>query len=133
FDIPIANQPNNLIVCDTTTTSTFDLTIQNAEVLGTQNPAEFEVLYFTTLDNAINNQNNITGNINNIFNPQEVFARVQNINNPNCFDVTSFFVEVFIAPIITTLNDVSVCDTNLSGNIYDGFSTVDLSELYTDI
>lgn len=133
FDIPVANQPNNIIVCDATTTSIFDFTSQNADVLAAQNPAEFEVLYFTSLDDANNNQNNIIGTFSNTENPQEIFARVQNINNPNCFDVTSFFVEVFVTPIITTLNDVTVCDTDFGGNVTDGISTLDLSELYTDI
>lgn len=133
FDIPIANQPNNLTVCDATTTSAFDFTTQDADVLGTQNPAEFEVLYFTSLDDATNNLNNINGTFNNTSNPQEIFARVQNSNNPNCFDITSFFVEVFVTPIITTLNDVTVCDTDFGADVTDGFSTVDLSELYSDI
>jgi gliding motility-associated-like protein len=133
FDIPVANQPNNLTVCDVTTTSAFDFTTQNTDVLGAQNPAEFEVLYFTTLDDANVNQNNIIGTFNNTENPQEIFARVQNINNPNCFDVTSFFVEVFVTPIITTLDDVTVCDIDFGGNVTDGISTVDLSELYADI
>src|SRR5690606_6021595 len=115
FDIPVANQPNNITVCDATTTSAFDFTIQNADVLGTQNPADFEVLYFTSLDDANNNLNNIIGTFNNTENPQEIFARVQNINNPNCFDVTSFFVEVFVTPIITTLNDLAVCDIDFGG------------------
>ena len=133
FDIPVANQPNNMSVCDATITSIFDFTTQNTDVLATQNPAEFEVLYFTSLDDANNNQNNIIGAFNNTTNPQEIFARVQNINNPNCFDVTSFFVEVFVTPVITTLNDVTVCDVDFGGNVTDGFSTVDLSELYSDI
>jgi gliding motility-associated-like protein len=133
FDIPVANQPNNMTVCDATTTSTFDFTIQNTDVLGAQNPLEFEVLYFTSLDDANNNLNNIIGAFNNTENPQEIFARVQNSNNPNCFDVTSFFVEVFVTPIITALDDVTVCDTDFNSNVTDGISTVDFSELYPDI
>src|SRR5690606_7910972 len=61
FDIPVANQPNNITVCDATTASNFDFTTQNADVLAAQNPTEFEVLYFTSLDDANNNLNNITG------------------------------------------------------------------------
>lgn len=133
FDIPVTNQPNNMTVCDATTTSTFDFTIQNTDVLGAQNPLEFEVLYFTSLDDANNNLNNIIGTFNNTENPQEIFARVQNINNPNCFDVTSFFVEVFVTPVITTLTDVTVCDIDFGGNVTDGISTVDLSAFYADI
>ncbi len=44
-----------------------------------------------------------------------------------------FFVEVFVTPIITTLDDVTVCDIDFGGNVTDGISTVDLSELYADI
>lgn len=133
FDIPVANQPNNISVCDATTISTFDFTTQNTNVLATQNPAEFEVLYFTSLDDAHNNINPITGTFSNTENPQEIFARVQNRNNPNCFDVTSFFVEVFATPIISTLDDIALCDTDFNSNVTYGISTVDLSELYADI
>lgn len=133
FDIPVAHQPNDMINCDATTTSSFDFTTQNADVLGAQDPTIYEAKYFTSLDDANNNTNEIIGNFSNTSNPQDIFVRVQNIANPNCFDTTSFSIEVFVTPSITTLNNIEICDSDVNANTMDGFSTFDLSEINSAI
>ncbi|MCB0445653.1 MAG: T9SS type B sorting domain-containing protein, partial [Gelidibacter sp.] len=133
FDIPVAHQPNNIIHCDATTTSSFDFTTQNTDVLGAQDPTIYEVKYFTSLDDATNNTNEIIGNFSNTSNPQDIFVRVQNSENPNCFDTTSFSIETFITPTISTLNDIEICDSDVNANTMDGFSTFDLSEINSAI
>jgi gliding motility-associated-like protein len=131
FQIPVANQPSRIITCDTTSTSTFDLTLQNPDVLGLQDPLTYDVHYYTTQQDANDDVNEITGTFTNTSNPQEIFARIDHRNNANCFDTTSFFIEVNITPVVTNINDVVVCDSDFSGDAMDGLTTMDLSS-FTD-
>ncbi|MEY8849288.1 T9SS type B sorting domain-containing protein [Psychroserpens sp. XS_ASV72] len=128
FDIPTASQPDNIVVCDTSETSSFNFSIQDAQVLDTQNPDDYSVRYFTSLDDASSGLNEIFGDFSNTENPQTIVARVQNNDNPNCFDTTTFEIQVFVTPFIDTLNDITVCDTDFNGDSMDGLTTFDLSE-----
>ena len=125
--IPIANQPPDLVNCDTTTTSTFNFNAQDAAVLGIQDPLVYKAHYFRSLQDATDNVNEIIGLFSNTSNPQTIFVRIDNVNNANCFDTSSFSIEVNVAPIVTTLQDVTVCDQDFNGNAMDGFTTTDLS------
>lgn len=125
--IPVANQPSEVNSCDATTTSVFDFTTKNSEVLGTQNPLTFEVHYYTSLQDATNNLNEIVGPFTNTANRQEIFVRIHHRNNANCFDLTSFFIEVFKTPTINNLEDLVVCDQDFNTNAMDGITTIDLS------
>ncbi|HLT34603.1 MAG TPA: T9SS type B sorting domain-containing protein [Aquaticitalea sp.] len=125
--IPVANQPTDIVNCDVTETSSFDFTTQDTNVLGAQDALIYDVRYFTSQEDANLGLNEINGAFNNTSNPQEIFVRVENSNNSNCFDTTSFFIEVFITPVVTSVSDVVVCDTDYAGNAIDGFSTFDLS------
>ncbi len=131
FDIPTATQPQMMDVCDLTETSVFDLTLQDAEILNTQNPDQYTVLYFTSQEDADNNTNEITGDFSNTENPQTIYARVNNNDNPNCYDTTSFELIVYVTPSINQLDDVTVCDSDFAGNSMDGFTTFNLND-YTD-
>ncbi|MFK7781952.1 T9SS type B sorting domain-containing protein, partial [Psychroserpens sp.] len=131
FDIPTATQPSNLIDCDEFGFSTFDLTIQDAQILDGQDPVLYSVRYFTSQLDADNNENEITGEFNNTETPQTIYARVDNNDNPNCFETTTFDINVFITPSIAILEDITVCDTGI--NSMDGFDTLILSDLNTDI
>lgn len=124
--IPVANRPMDLVNCDDTTTSRFDFTVQDDSILDTQDALNYNVHYFTTLQDANNNENEILGFFTNTSNPQEIFARIDNANNSNCFDTTSFFIEAFVAPVVNELSDVVVCDEDYDGNSMDGFSTLNL-------
>ncbi|MCB0446742.1 MAG: CUB protein, partial [Gelidibacter sp.] len=133
FDIPVANQPNDMVNCDATTTSSFDFTTQDAQVLDTQDPLTYSVHYFTSLQDANDNSNEIVGPFTNTTNPQEIFVRIDNNNNPNCFDITSFFIEVFVTPIVTVLEDVVVCDDAFSGDPMDGITTTNLTSFNSGV
>ncbi|TBV26143.1 hypothetical protein DMZ43_09590 [Meridianimaribacter sp. CL38] len=132
-DIPFASQPDDMVMCDITETSTFDFTQQDAQALDTQDATEYNVHYYASQEDADNNENEIIGVYNNTSNPQEIFVRVDNASNPNCYATSSFFIEVFITPQIETLEDITVCDEDFGGNVMDGITTFDLSTLYTDI
>ncbi|OUS02779.1 hypothetical protein A9Q86_02905, partial [Flavobacteriales bacterium 33_180_T64] len=133
FDIPTATQPENIVVCDDTETSIFDLTIQNTDVLDTQNALQYTVRYFTSQEDADNGENDIIGDFSNTENPQTIIARVENNDNSNCFATTSFTLTVYVTPIINVLEDITICDTDFNGNSMDGLTTTILDELNAEI
>lgn len=133
FDIPTATQPNSLIACDEFGFSSFDLTIQDAQILDTQNPDDYTVRYFRNQEDADTNENEIIGDFNNTENPQTIYARVDNNDNPNCYAITTFALDVFITPVIAILEDITLCDTDFTANTMDGFATLTLSDFNSDI
>ncbi|OUR92249.1 hypothetical protein A9Q87_07145 [Flavobacteriales bacterium 34_180_T64] len=133
FGNPIANQPSDIIVCDATSVSVFDLTVQDADALDTQDPNDFTVHYYRSLIDATDNTNEIIGDFNNTSNPQEIFLRVDNNSNSNCYDLTSFNIQVYVSPVIETLNDITSCDDDFTGNPMDGFITQTLSDFNASI
>jgi len=131
FEVPVANQPNDIDICDDNNDDswTFDLTDLDADVLGAQDPVIFEVKYFETQDDTDNNVNEIVGLYSNITNPQEIFVRIQNRGYDGCYDTTSFFIEVFDTPIATGLGDLLVCDDDTDGDQQNGQVETDLEAL----
>jgi gliding motility-associated-like protein len=133
FDIPTATQPENMVNCDFTETSIFDLTTQDSAILDTQDSLQYSVHYFTSQEDADNNTNEIIGNFTATENPQIIYARVDNNDNINCYATTPFTLTVFITPVINTLDDITVCDTDFNGNSMDGTTTLTLDELNAGI
>ncbi|OMP30407.1 T9SS type B sorting domain-containing protein [Mangrovimonas sp. DI 80] len=131
--MPEALQPEDIVACDLNIISTFDFSELNSDVLGSQDPTKFSAHYFTSLEDAQNNSNEIEFPFSNKTNPQEIFIRVHNNNNPDCYDTTSIFVEVNITPTIDILNDITICDEDFQSNPSDGIVSMDLSSLYNGI
>lgn len=132
FDLPIiANQPSKVDICDDTFTTSFDSSAKDSEILDTLDPNTYEVIYFTSMENAMNNVESFNGVFNNSSNPQTIFARVQNQGNPDCFDVTSFELEVFLTPEISENIILEICDD--FGDPTDGISEFTLSDFNPNI
>ncbi len=134
FEIPIANPLSNVAVCDVFDNdgfSQFNFTNKNSEALLTQDPLQYNVRYFETLEDAESNENIITFPYINTANPQTIFVRVDNTNNTNCFAVNSFELEVFNTPQIPNLDTIEFCDN--FGNVMDGIATVALGDLLPSI
>lgn len=127
YAIPVANQPNPLSVCDVdnNTSETIDLTLLDPEVLLTQEATIFNVKYFNTQIDADANENEIIGDYT-LINPSETLvARIENNNNPNCYQTTTFTLTMTSMPIFSDLDGFSSCDED--ANPTDGFSETDLS------
>lgn len=134
FENPVANPLSDIVVCDNTGTDgffDFDFTDKNTEALLTQSATQFSVHYYETLDDANAGENEITFPYTNTSNPQTIFTRVDNNDNPNCFDVTSFQLEVFDRPQIESLNTIEFCDN--IGNRMDGIANINLEDLIPTI
>ena len=130
FDIPVANPLTDIEICDDANNDdvfdSFDFTNKNGEALLTQDSNQYNVSYFETLLDAENNQNEITFPYSNSLNPQPIFVRVDNVDNPNCFDINSFQVTVFDTPSLTQLNTIEFCDNE--GDPTDGIATIDFND-----
>lgn len=128
FEVPVANVATDIAVCSANTTYGFDLSLKDAEVLGTQDPADFQVTYFATLADAESNTDPLSTPYTNTSAVETRYARIQNRHHPECFDTTSFDLVVQRAPQVNTQADWTACDTDM-----DGLFTFDLSKKATTI
>lgn len=90
---PVIATPEDMIQCDLTgTTSIFDLTSQIPAILDGQDPAEFNVSFFITEDDALTNSNPIANPdaYENTQNPQTIFVRVDFVVQTSCFSTVQF-------------------------------------------
>ena len=110
-----ANQPSDLIVCDDNNDglAQFDLTIQDAQILGGQNPSDYSLTYHLSqseADSAINPIAN-PSNFTNINNPQTIYVRIEDTSTGS-FETTSFNVYVNPIPIIQLEDVYTICNGN---------------------
>ncbi|GGD11192.1 T9SS type B sorting domain-containing protein [Hyunsoonleella pacifica] len=111
---PVANPPEDLVDCDDDYDGIlrFDLLNETAiEILGTQNPAEHEITYHRTLNDAENDDAALDSshevNLN-----ETIYARLENTNT-GCYDITEFNTTVLPLPIISIDNVVAFCTDDL--------------------
>jgi gliding motility-associated-like protein len=124
-DLQSCDDPNNLDGMEV-----FDLTAQDAAILGSQSAAEFSVNYFLTQADA-------DANINPIMTPaafesmgETIFVRVSNSQDPDCFATGTFDVIVNAPPSIGTAPDVTECDESpIDGATAFDFSVNDTAVL----
>lgn len=110
--LPIANQPNDLVACDDDNDGLleFDLTQQNAQILGAQNPTNLAVTYHNSEDDANNNLSAVDVDYT-AFDSEIIYARVEN-NATGCYSVTQFSVIIHPLPFID-IEDQVICLDNL--------------------
>ncbi|MFT4943280.1 MAG: hypothetical protein ACI8RH_001020, partial [Flavobacteriales bacterium] len=110
---PIANVPDDLFQCDNgTNTGLFDLTLNDAVVLGAQIPTDFIITYHNNFFDAASGASPIlnpttyliTGTV------EQIFVRIED-STGTCFDTESFTINFF--PISVTLGeDIETCSTD---------------------
>jgi len=116
----IANQPSDLSLCDADNDGfeQFDLTILEAEILGSQ--TNVAITYHETLIDAEGGVNAIPSLYTNISSPQTIFARVE--GSTGNYDTTSFDLIVNPTPIAIQPTPLYYCDPD-----NDGFGEFDLA------
>ena len=92
----VATAPSDLIACDPTAFSTFDLEIQTAVILGSQDPATFTVTYHSSPEGAASGSNALSSPLN--ASSQTIYVRVEESGLPNCYDTTQFDIIVDLPP-----------------------------------
>ncbi|MFK5879254.1 MAG: T9SS type B sorting domain-containing protein [Flavobacteriaceae bacterium] len=125
---PIASALQNIIECDNNNDGTFpfDLTINDTVIINGQ--TGMEVVYFTTQANADNNSNSLSSPYNS--GSATIYARVQSVGNTNCYDTTSFDIELYDGAFptdIATMTPLELCDDTSIGTLNDGLVVTDLS------
>lgn len=117
---PVAHQPGNLTKCSGSAfgNNFFNLTVQNAVILGGQPTSTYSVTYYTSQANA----NNATNGTNSLYatNNTTIYARVQNNFDSSCYSTTSFVLFVSPLPLVDTLEAVVVCDPYVLPHITNG-------------
>ncbi|QYJ68170.1 T9SS type B sorting domain-containing protein [Flavobacterium litorale] len=131
--VPIANQPTTLTECDPDNdgVTTFNLTNNNANVLGGQLDTQFEVRYYESQENADNDTSAVNATaFTNTTTPQTLYVRIQNRSNTACYATSSFQINTSNTPV---LNDTrfSICDDAIDGNDANGQATFNLTEVTT--
>lgn len=121
---PIANNVSDYELCDDNTdgddtngVTSFDLLTKVNEVLGTQNPADYDVKFYTSQTDANNGVlgTEITTSYNNTINPQTLYSRIEHRLNPDCFATTSFSLIVNPLPVINSVVLLEQCDDDTDG------------------
>ncbi len=124
--VPLILDP--LVICDPEGDGVeiFDLTLQDAVVLGSQNPGEHTITYHEALSDAQAGTPFIgtPTAYQNLSNPQTIWVRLEN-NTSGCFAITSFELQAPEGPGVTQPTPLSVCDDVGSAN--DGFTIFDLT------
>jgi len=114
---PVANAVADMLQCDGDNNGfyLFNLESQTAQILGGLDPVEFPVTYHLSQTDADSNLNAITSPFENTSNPQTIYARIENSKLTDCFDTTSFVIQVFDTPTANVVPDQVVCDDNNDG------------------
>lgn len=131
--VPVANLVNDLEECDNGDDGdftngfiqTFDLTSQTPTILGSQDPATYNVTYHLTQADASAGINEITNPsmyTNTTVNQQTIYVRVTH-NAQGCYtDRTSFDLIVNPLPVANFVDDLQVCDDDSDGDPRNGLS-----------
>lgn len=106
----------NLLSCSPSITGneTFDLSSQNAVILGHQSPTEYSISYHASQADADNNTSPITNltAFNPVTNPATVYIRLIFNQLPNCYQTASFDLISGQNPRINLLSDYVSCAGN---------------------
>ena len=126
FQSPEIQNLNDLEACsDFDFTSTFDLTENITEAIGTQDETEIEVSFFTSLADAENNDNSLTEQeIDTTEYPvfaetETIFIRLQNQDSADCFVVGFFELLSFPTEINEVADLVQCTEEGVTPAIFD--------------
>lgn len=141
FAKPTLYKPANILQCDTDGINdgfyTIDFnTITSPQILSAQSASGFEVLYFNTQTDADLNQNQLSNLYTNktAYGSETIYARIQNINSPLCYQITTFNLSIFetsYPPV--NITNLSQCDSNNTGTDIDGFEIFNLTTKNSEI
>jgi len=97
----ITNNPINLTECDSNNgTANFDFSDNTNLIIGSQDRSLFSVSYYLSLNDAETGINSVGTNF--ISESREIFARIQRTDLSDCFETTSFLIEVSPRPILNS-------------------------------
>lgn len=105
----VANQPENMVSCDTDSNpdgfTDFNLELQTSTIIGSQ--TDVTVTYHENINDASIGTDPLASPYTNTSNPQTIYARIQRTNG--CTDLTTFTIEVGY-PELMEPDDVFYCN-----------------------
>ncbi len=108
---PVAHQAPNLTKCSGSNfnNAAFDLSQQNATVLGSQSAQQYTVSYYTSQTNANSGTNPISNNFLFANNNTTIYVRVQSAFDSFCYSTSSFTLFVSSLPPVDVIQSAFVC------------------------
>ncbi|MEM9678850.1 MAG: T9SS type B sorting domain-containing protein, partial [Bacteroidota bacterium] len=129
--LPVFTPISNYKICEDNSDGFGDFIFEtkDEEILNDQEGKQ--VLYYETQTDADNRTNPIDKTVayQNTSSPQTIFVRVENLTDQDCYDTSSFIIEVGTNPLFNIPSDIFTCD-DISN---DGSVTFDLSTKITEI
>lgn len=127
---PVLNLATDWTVCDTDTDGfyTFDLSQKDMEIYNGQDTGVFSVAYFETQADADANANPVGPSYTNTAPLEDIFFRIYNTMNPECYETGSFKIEVIAGVTANTPTNLVACDDD-----NDGIYIFDLSLAESEI
>jgi gliding motility-associated-like protein len=114
-------------VCESASGTNFNLSTLNSQILNGASSSNYSLSYYNSQANATSGSNSINSSIGIPAGTTSVtyWVRMQDVNNSQCFDVTSVDIIVNPSPIVTTLPDVINCSSYVlpviaNGNYFTG-------------
>jgi len=114
-DGPIITPTYNLNLCDIdfNGTETASLPIINNEILNGLSPNEYSISYYNVLTDANNKSNPLPNNI--TTSGEQIFARVEELNNEQCYNISEVELILNTPPQIEDLN-IAQAEINANSN-----------------
>ncbi|ARN77407.1 hypothetical protein BST97_05090 [Nonlabens spongiae] len=131
YNVPVAAQISDIEVCDLDLSGdeTIDLDAEVGQLVrGSQNTQEFEIRYYNNINDAQNNENELSSSLDITTGMVTVVAKIFNINNQDCFDTASVDITLYAQPVANPLENLEECDDD-----FDGFVNFDLTQQNSDL
>ncbi len=143
-----ATIPDNIEICDPGSIEIIDLSIQDNQILNGLSPSQYTLNYFSSLNDALNNQNVLANNLYTVSsgnNIETIWVFLQNNSNLDCFDIISFDIIINPLPEVSQIADVLECsnyvlppivngnyytDPNATGTMLNSGDVIDVNGLY---
>ncbi|NRD24115.1 T9SS type B sorting domain-containing protein [Winogradskyella litoriviva] len=112
--LPVVNLgiPSDLVICNEeyTNQGIFDLSQQNSQLLGNQNPENFTITYHLSQIDADSGNNPISETYENVINPQTIYVRMIHNTLDVCYETDTFQIIVGTAPQLGPDESVTICE-----------------------
>ena len=124
--LPVANIIPDKKICSDFAQH-YDLSENNAIVLGAQSSTAYGVRYYASADNASTNSSPLATLYEVPLGISTIFAKVYNTNNPDCYAISDFTISSFLKPQAHHINDDYKCDDASN----DGFEVFHMADYDT--
>ena len=114
---PVANTVQDYVECDDLDNNLekeIDLTQFYTEVLGDQNPADYDISFYASSDDAQNSNDSlpVMYNVGENGSPETIFVRIEAVSFSECAAFTDFEITITPQPTAFTASDLTLCDND---------------------